>query len=299
MTVRLPDGVRGMAERDEVWADWVARLAGTAEGLLEEWGLQQDGLAMHGFTALVLPVRTGDDEAAVLKIAFPDDETAHEHLALQRWGGQGAARLLRADPRRRALLVERLEERALGSEDVLTACEVVAGLYPALHVPAPPQLDRLSRRTAAWVDVMAALPRDAPVPRRLVEQAIGIGRDLAADAGTDGTLLHGDLHYDNVLAATRDPWLAIDPKPLSGDPHYELAPMLWNRWHEATATGNARDAVRRRFHTLVDTAELDEDRARDWVVFREVVMALWHLEEPMPGEDGVTVSVTIAKAVQD
>ena len=42
--------------------------------------------------------------------------------------------------------------------------------------------------------------------------------------------------------------------------------MLWNRWDEVVATGDVRDAVRRRFHTIVDAAGLDEDRARDWVV---------------------------------
>ena len=35
-----------------------------------------------------------------------------------------------------------------------------------------------------------------------------------------------------MLAADREPWLTIAPKPLNGDPHYELAPMLWNRWDE-------------------------------------------------------------------
>ena len=68
-------------------------------------------------------------------------------------------------------------------------------------------------------------------------------------------------------------WLAIDPKPMAGDPHYEPAPMLWNRMDELTgpgAVGSVRDGLRRRFHALVDAAGLDEDRARDWVVVRMV-----------------------------
>jgi streptomycin 6-kinase len=298
--VDLPDGVRGMAGRSELWAGWVGALPRTADELLAAWGLRQDGLAQHGFTALVLPVRGDDGRRGMLKIAFPDDETAYEHLALQRWQGDGAARLRRADPHRRALLLERLHDEKLDTVDVVTACEVVAGLYGRLHVPAPPQLDLLSRRAGDWASTLRELPRSAPVPHRLVEQAASLAEDLAVDADTDGRMLHGDLHYDNVLAADRAPWLAIDPKPLSGDPHYELAPMLWNRWEEAVATGDVREAVRERFFTLVDGAGLDEDRARAWVVVREMVMALWHLAEPLPSEeDGVTVSVTIAKAVQD
>ena len=89
-----------------------------------------------------------------------------------------------------------------------------------------------------------------------------------------------------MLAADRGPWLAIDPKPLSGDPHAELAPMLWNRWDEVVASGDVREAVRERFFTLVDHAELDEDRARAWVVVRELVQVLEHLEAPTPGRRG-------------
>jgi streptomycin 6-kinase len=120
-------------------------------------------------------------------------------------------------------------------------------------------------------------------------------------------MIHGDLHYENVLAADREPWLVIDPKPMAGDPHYEIAPMLWNRWDELVATGNVRDAVRRRFFTLVDAAELDEDRARDWVVVRELHNALWAIEDAeavsrgLTAEDReyITVAVTLAKAVQE
>lgn len=305
--VRLPDGLLGMAERSEPWAAWVRGLPATADALLDEWGLEQDGWAQHGSTALVLPVRDGDDRPGMLKISFPDDGTEHEHLALQHWQGRGAVRLRRADPRRRAMLLERLEDRSLDTVDAVEACEVVAGLYPLLHVPAPPQLARLSERVAAWARTFRETPRSAPVPHRLVEQAASLAEDLATDPATDGRLVHFDLHYRNVLAGGDGrPWSAIDPTPVSGDPHAEVAPMLWNRWDEVVATGRVRDAVRERFFTLVDHGGLDEDRARAWVVVREMAMALWHLAEPRAGAepedaagDGVTVSVTIAKAVQD
>jgi streptomycin 6-kinase len=128
---------------------------------------------------------------------------------------------------------------------------------------------------------------------------------VADPAGT-GTLVHTDLHYENVLAGDREPWLVIDPKPVSGDPHYEPAPMLWNRFEElASGPGGVREGVRRRFHTLVDVAGLDEHRARDWVVVRMVHNALWRLQDP-PGtrrqvstDAWLTLCVAIAKAVQD
>ncbi len=175
-------------------------------------------------------------------------------------------------------------------------------------MPAPPQLRSFPAYVERWTDALAALPRDAPIPRRLVEQALALHRDLATDPASTGSLLHHDLHYENVLAGDREPWSVIDPQPMSGDPHYEPAPMLWNRWDELADGGRSvRDGLRRRFHTLVDVAGLDEDRARDWVVVRMVVNAHWSIEDAerqdralTPEErEWITRCIAIAKAVQD
>ena len=300
----IPPGVRSFAGRGAEWAGFVYRLPRLVRDLLDEWELRVDGEPMHGYCAIVLPVRTTSGRPAVLKVGFPDDESEHEHLALQHWHGRGAVQLLRADPRRWALLLERLhaDEDLTGLWDV-EACEVVAGLYARLHVPAPPQLRTLTSYVERWNRDLRALPRNAPVPRRLVEQAAGLGRDLAADSASTGTMIHCDLHYANVLAGDREPWLVIDPKPVSGDPHYEVAPILWNRWEELA--GDVRNGVRRRFHALVDAAGLDEHRARDWVVVRMLHNAMWRLADPpearrkIPTANYLTMCVSIAKAVQD
>ncbi len=106
------------------------------------------------------------------------------------------------------------------------------------------------------------------------------GRDLVADDSHGGRLLHADLHYANVLAGDREPWLAIDPKPLSGDPHYELLPMLWNRWDElAAAPRGVRDGVRLRFHTLVDVAGLRRAAGPRLGRRTAMVNALWRLQD--------------------
>ncbi len=305
---RLPDGVLGMAARGPDWAAWVDRLPGLVGELLEEWQLAVDGWLLHGYCSVVVPVRTAEGGAAVVKVGFPDDESEHEALGLDTWGGDGAVRLWRADPRRRALMLERLDAHTtLRSVPVGEACEVVAALYSRLHVPAPRRLRPLTAYVEPWAADLAALPRSAPIPRRLVEQATSLARDLVVDPASVGTLVHTDLHDGNVLAAAREPWLAIDPKPVSGDPHYEPAPMLWNRWEEVVASGDVRREVRRRFHALVDAAALDEDRARDWTVVRMVLLASWAVTESLDGGGALTAAdharvtrfLTVAKAVQD
>ncbi|MEI2713563.1 MAG: aminoglycoside phosphotransferase family protein [Nocardioides sp.] len=254
----------------------------------------------------MLPVRTLANAPAMLKISFDgDDESQHEALALQHWAGDGVVRLLRADPRRRALLLERLHAQDLSDVWDVEACEIVAGFYPRLHQPVLPQLRTLTSYVDRWLDDLVALGRDIPVPRRYVEQTVHLGRALVSDEASTGRIIHGDLHYANVLAADREPWLVIDPKPMSGDPHYEPAPMLWDRWEELA--GNVRDGVRLRFHTLVDAAGLDEERARDWVVVRMVLNAGWAVEDArrMSRElsrderEWITRCLAIVKAVQD
>lgn len=302
----IPEAFSAYAGRGPEWVEFLDRLPGLVRDLLADWQLTADGPATHGLCALVLPVRTTGGRPAVLKVSWPHWEAELEHIALQRWHGGGAVELLRADPHRFALLLERLHPEDLGELWDVEACEVVGGLYGRLHVPAPPQLVTLSSCVSRWSDELAALPRDAPVPRRMVEQAVSIGRAFMTDEATDGRLVHADLHYENVLAADREPWLAIDPKPVSGDPHYEPAPMLWNRWEELlSAPRSVRDGVRLRFHTLVDVAGLDEARARDWVVFRMMCNALWRLQDPpevrraLSTADYLTRCVTIAKSVQE
>jgi streptomycin 6-kinase len=300
--MRLPDGVLGMARRGPGWAAWVEALPALVRDLYDEWELRPDGWMMHGYCALVVPVETAGGRRAMLKVSYPEEESEHEHLALSHWSGRGAVPLLRADPRRRALLLEALRDVSLRDAWDVEACNVVADLYGRLHIPAPPQLRRLDDVVARAGAALEALPRSAPVPRRLVEQAVSLSAALATDAASTGTLLHADLHFDNVLLSEAGEWLAIDPKPLSGDPHYEIAPMLWNRFEELA--GDVRGGVRRRFHTLVDVAGLDEDRARDWVVVRMMDNVVWELAEAERANrqregDWITTMITVAKAVQD
>src|SRR3981189_2171496 len=173
------------------------------------WELRADGEANHGAGSIVLPVRTSDGARAILKISFPDAASEHEHLVLRRWGGNGAVRLLRADPRNHALLLERLGPESLATVPDVDACEIVAGLYKRIHVPAMPQLRTLTSYVEQWTSDFAALPRSAPIPHRLVEQAIVLGRELADEPAT--TVVHGDLDYERGLAAHPEPGGGVAP----------------------------------------------------------------------------------------
>lgn len=275
--------------------EWLVRLPRLVKESMSEWELTIDGDPMHGMAALVLPVRRRDGAAAVLKVTWPHDEAEHEHLALQHWGGHGAVRLLAANPGRWAMLLERLNsDRDLGDVPIDEACRVIGDLLQQLDHPALPQLSRLSAEGARMVERFSSAP--PAIPRRFAEQASALLPDLVTDDAIDSRMVHTDLHYRNVLAADRQPWLAIDPKPLAADPAFAVAPALWNRWEEAVASGDLRRHLRRRLSIICDTAGLDPERAKAWSIVREVQMALWAVEDG--DADGLTKAIAIIKAMQ-
>lgn len=278
------------AEEGPAGGDWVAALPHLVAEVLAEWELTVDGDAMTGHCSLVLPVRRPDGRA-VLKLGWPHRESDGEHLALRAWDGRGAARLLRADPRRSVLLLERLTSEDLTEQWDEEAVAVVAGLYSDLHVDPLPQLPAL----VPWVGEILDRPAAGRVPRRYVEQARSSLRSLGTEESA-ARLLHGDLHYGNVLSDGTD-WVAIDPKPLVGHPAWEVAPLLTNRWAEMGTGPSLRWSVRRRVEVVCDVTGLDEDLVRAVSALRAMVGAIWGVEDG--DAEAVSRAVTLVKALGD
>ncbi|MEU9837955.1 aminoglycoside phosphotransferase family protein [Actinomadura sp. NPDC048032] len=261
---------------------WIAALPDLADAFLERWALRLDGPGRHGVVSLVLPVTRADGTPAALKLQPVTDEHATEPVGLRVWDGDGAVRLLDHDADTGTMLLERLDAaRPLSSvADDDTAVGVLAELLVRLvAVPAPEGLRRLADIAAAMLDeVPGAVPalRD-PADRRLVRTCASAVAELVGEPGD--RLLHWDLHYDNVLAAEREPWLAIDPKPLAGDPGFDLLPALDNRWEEVVASGAITRTVLRRFDLLTEALGLDRKRATGWTLGRVLQNALWDVED--------------------
>lgn len=279
------------AEGGPTGAEWARGLHRLLTDLLDEWQLAPDGATRTGMNALVVPVLRDGEELA-LKVGWPHEEARHEALALRHWDGRGAVRLVAADPGRGALLLERLDAtRDLNGVDVTTACEVVGGLLASLRVPAPPQVTGVPE----WFERQRGrLATCEAVPRRMRQRVAGLADELLADGGAP-MLLHTDLHYGNVLAGARAPWLAIDPKPLAGHPGVELQPLLRNRDDEL-GTGSAfRWSVRHRVATTCEAAGIEEDEGRAWALVTTGVHALWAAETG--DEAALTLHIALLKAL--
>ena len=223
-------------------------------------------------SVLVAPVRTREGEEAVLKVQEPHRESEHEADALRLWGGDGAVRLLDEEPDEHALLLERcVPGTPLSAAGADTALDIFVELLPRLWKPAGLPFRSLTAEAAWWADSLEATWErfGRPFERRLLDAALEALQELPRSQGPQ-VLLHQDLHGDNVLAAQREPWLAIDPKPLAGEREFGVAPIVRSR-----ELGHSRADVLGRFDRLVSDLSLDRERARGWTIGQTIA---WSFE---------------------
>ncbi|MCT9935314.1 aminoglycoside phosphotransferase family protein [Planotetraspora sp. A-T 1434] len=270
--------------RTESGRSWLARLPSLVEELREQWSLRLGAPFHGGSCSWVAPARLPDGGTAVLKVSWPHREAAGEAEALRWWDGCGAVRVRRYDPESYALLVERCEPGGpLGAADdlqveerLLLGAEVLRELWCA--PPPETRLERLGDVTSEWADLVEArMHRLRPgFDPGLVAHGARLLRELPATA-TREVVVHGDFNPGNVLAAQRRPWLAIDAKPMIGDPCYDPWPLL-EQIDDPFAYPDPRRPLASRFALVADALGEDERRMRAWAVARRVETALWAVE---------------------
>jgi streptomycin 6-kinase len=252
-------------------AEWAAGLPDTVGRCADRWSLQLGAALPGATTSFVAAAARPGGRRAVLKIPFLDRESEHEAAALAAWGGRGAVRLLEHDPVSGAMLLERCEPGSpLAAAGPDRALDVLAGLLPRLWRPAGTPFRSLAGEARRWAE---ALPRtweeaDRPFERRLVDAAVEALHALVAAPAGPAVLLHQDLHGGNVLAATREPWLVIDPKPLAGEREFGPAPIV-----RSAELGRGERAMRRRLDRLTAELGLDRERCRAWTLAQTLAWA--------------------------
>jgi streptomycin 6-kinase len=272
--VRVPAGLGWWRERPG-GADWVDRLPDLAGECAEQWSLRLGEPFEGSHVSLVVPAGLPDGTHGVLKINFPEPESEHEADALEHWQGEGAVRLLAHDRDRRALVVERCEPGTplWQVDDVDEAMRIAARVLRQIWRPPPAEqpFRPLAVEAARWeVELREAWEElGRPFGADLLGEAMAACRELGPDQG-EPVLLHQDFHGGNVLRAEREPWLAIDPKPLVGEREFDAASLLRDRRDLLVQPGAGR-IVRRRLDLLASELGLDRERMRRWGIAHALV----------------------------
>jgi len=243
--------------------EWLRDLPSRVRACAQKWKLELEAPYPQSFVSIVFPARRSDGSPAVLKIQYPHAESDYEEEALRLWNGEGAVQLFEYDPGHHALLIERCEPGDhLSSAAAEEALEVLAGLLPRLWVKAGEPFRSLQDEAAGW---SRELPQSweragRPYEAALLDAALEGLERLSRTQG-EQILIHQDLHGDNVLRAEREPWLVIDPKPLTGERELSLAPII--RGYEF---GHSRADVVHRLDMLTSELRLDRERSRLWAL---------------------------------
>lgn len=247
-------------------------MTGAPHHLLEHWHLRADGMPWSGWMSRVWPVRGPGGQPWVLKVPMTRGEPTGEAEALRAWSQHPRSRehvVGLVDHRDGALLLERLDAgRDLQAHPDAEAADLVIGASIAAlggaAVPAgvPPMVEEVARLATS----IEAHRRTHPdlLDRHRVDQALAtlaeLHTDLVGASPADLRLVHGDLHYLNVLRSWPDRpprWVMIDPLPTSGVPEWEVTASLRNRWADVVATGDPDRVLRRRLDVISEPAGLD------------------------------------------
>lgn len=289
-----------MRER-EAGRAWLDRLPAILDGCAEQWRLTLGPPVNPLSFNYVALARRADGSAAILKVCPPLGEFARQVASLRLFDGRGIARLLESDPGDAVMLLERCDPGTLlrveSAADDERATAIACGVMRRLWRPPPPS--HPFPTMADWnADLRQLRPHygggTGPFPVAVVEETEALVRELTASAPAP-FLLHGDLHHDNILAARRQPWLAIDPKGLIGEPAYETGALLYNPQPQLLDAPNPGRILARRIDQLSEELGLDRARVRGWGLVRAVLAAWWHVESTgTVWDEALTCAVLLA-----
>jgi streptomycin 6-kinase len=246
----------------------------------------------------VAPAIRDDGAEVVLKLGVPDGALTDEMTSLKLWDGHGCVQLIDCDSDLGIMLLERLTpgQPLFTLKDDEESTRIFARVARQLWRPAP-QVHNFDT-PATWAEGMTRLRQrydggTGPLPKKIVETAEALYADLLPSQAAPA-LIHGDLHHWNIVSAEREPWLAIDPKGVVGEPCYEVGAWMRN------PTGHLLGPdLSRRVDILVEELGFDRQRLIGWSVAQAVLSAWWTIEDNGEGwEEAIEVAETLASLMK-
>lgn len=214
----------------------------------------------------------------IVKFCFPSSEVSNEIDALRFMAGDGIVELIDHDSEAGVILLEKLEPGEMLStlSDDIAATRIAAQVMQKLWKPI---VDQNGFPTS--VDWFTRLNRPIDLPSNfkvnLIDKAKTIASELHKDLQTP-VLLHGDLHHFNILSSQRQPWLAIDPKGVIGEPEYEVGAFLRNPNPKIATQMQTKKVLEQRVDIFSEVLGFDRHKIIGWAFSQAVLAAVWGVD---------------------
>jgi len=282
-------------------AKWLEQLPALIARYEQRWNVHVEPPFPLSYNYVAPATRT-NGSAVVLKLGVPGSVIATEIAALRHYDGHGIVQVLEADDAQGALLLERLvpgttlTPLALADDEQATtiAANVMQQLWrpiaPGHPFPTIEEWGQGFQRLRAQFD-----GGTGPFPGRLVKMAERLFAELLQGQAAP-VLLHGDLHHYNILQAERQPWLALDPQGVVGEPAYEVGALLRNPTPHISTLPNLQQIQARRADLLADALGFDRQRIVGWGMAQAVLAAWWGFEDHGVLSDG---DLAVAEALAE
>lgn len=251
---------------------------------MQQWKLRYDGNSFYTHSSLLQPVLTEDNIKSILKIPLSEDEKRGIKV-LEWWNGIGAAIVLKSDDD--AVLMERiigdssLKSMALsGNDDEATKviCEVTSLLHACKKEPLP----ELTPLNIWFKDLFLSAEKYGDI----FLQSAHIAKSLLNNQN-DITVLHGDIHHENILYSSERGWLAIDPKGLLGARAFDYVNILCNP--ENTEIVLAEGRVIKQIGIISKNTGIEIELLLKWTAAWAGLSAVWFLNDDLDADIPVEV----------
>ena len=276
----IPATLRASLESEPGADEWLDQLPSLVHEIADRWQLTLGQPFEGGATSWAAPARRADGTAVVLKVVWPHREAREEATALRLWDGDGAAKLLDHDREHWALLLERCTPGTkLGDTDLEPSDALAIGADLLTRLWREPTdaaaYEQLADVTREWATTVRRHldDLDARFDAGLLARGADLFEELPRSA-TRTVVLHGDFNPGNILVATREPWLAIDCKPMVGDAAFDPSQFVLQVCDPLSEPDPER-VVDERFKRFADLVGEDAQRCVAWGAARETEYAVW------------------------
>ncbi|MGI8555150.1 MAG: aminoglycoside phosphotransferase family protein [Pyrinomonadaceae bacterium] len=259
---------------------WLADLPAIVAEISGKWSLKIEKAFSNLTFNYVAACADETGAKCVLKIgAAKDSSIKYESRALEAFAGKGAVKLLKFDRKLYAMLLERaVPGKTLGEAcggDFFKAFQIALELMKKL--PRQPIDKNKFINLETWKDDLSRAVKAGFEPEK-----VGKARKFFAEMSEPferKILLHGDIHFDNILTARREPFLLIDPKGVVGEIGYEVAVFLVDLTGWTEDLPNQKEILEAALKSFSDAFAVSIKDLRKWCFAFAVLSSWWVTED--------------------